>query len=171
VGDPELAAQEDRGEVDLLHPPPGLEAGVEDGVVVRWADPGVVAADVDAAVVAGDRLVQGLDRGSGGHVGAHEHALDRLGQLAALALVDVDHGHLGPLGGEAFAHGPPDAAGPTGDHGHLVHQAVRVRRGLAHGSPYSELMKTFFTSLKESSASGPSSRPMPDCLAPPNGVQ
>ena len=35
----------------------------------------------------------------------------------------------------------------------------------------SELMKTFFTSLNASRASGPSSRPMPDCLAPPNGVQ
>src|SRR5213595_394870 len=32
-------------------------------------------------------------------------------------------------------------------------------------------MKTFLTSLKESSASGPSSRPRPDCLKPPNGVQ
>ena len=36
---------------------------------------------------------------------------------------------------------------------------------------YSELMKTFLTSLNASSASGPSSRPMPDCLAPPKGVQ
>ncbi len=30
-------------------------------------------------------------------------------------------------------------------------------------------MKTFLTSVKESSASGPSSRPRPDCLKPPNG--
>ena len=36
---------------------------------------------------------------------------------------------------------------------------------------YSELMKTFLTSLNASSASGPSSRPMPDCFTPPKGVQ
>src|SRR5919108_4833637 len=32
-------------------------------------------------------------------------------------------------------------------------------------------MNTFLTSVNESSASGPSSRPRPDCLNPPNGVQ
>src|SRR5580692_5619809 len=32
-------------------------------------------------------------------------------------------------------------------------------------------MKTFLTSVKASSASGPSSRPSPDRLNPPNGVQ
>ena len=32
-------------------------------------------------------------------------------------------------------------------------------------------MKTFLTSVNASSASGPSSRPRPDCLNPPNGVQ
>jgi hypothetical protein len=32
-------------------------------------------------------------------------------------------------------------------------------------------MKTFLVSVKASSASGPSSRPRPDCLKPPNGVE
>src|SRR5580692_7406662 len=32
-------------------------------------------------------------------------------------------------------------------------------------------MNTFLVSVKASSASGPSSRPRPDCLNPPNGVQ
>ena len=32
-------------------------------------------------------------------------------------------------------------------------------------------MKTFFSSVKAAGASGPSSRPSPDCLYPPNGVQ
>ena len=32
-------------------------------------------------------------------------------------------------------------------------------------------MKTFLTSVNESRASGPSSRPSPDCLKPPNGVE
>src|SRR5258708_17785253 len=32
-------------------------------------------------------------------------------------------------------------------------------------------MKTFLVSVNASTASGPSSRPRPDCLKPPNGVQ
>src|SRR5215475_9857207 len=32
-------------------------------------------------------------------------------------------------------------------------------------------MKTFLTSVNACNASGPSSRPSPDCLTPPNGVQ
>ena len=32
-------------------------------------------------------------------------------------------------------------------------------------------MNTFFSSVNASSASGPSSRPRPDCLKPPNGVE
>ncbi len=32
-------------------------------------------------------------------------------------------------------------------------------------------MKTFLVSVNASGASGPSSRPRPDCLKPPNGVQ
>src|SRR5688572_19150915 len=32
-------------------------------------------------------------------------------------------------------------------------------------------MNTFLTSVNESTASGPSSRPRPDCFMPPNGVQ
>ena len=35
----------------------------------------------------------------------------------------------------------------------------------------SVLMKTFLVSVKAAGASGPSSRPSPDCLNPPNGVQ
>src|SRR3954470_16380442 len=38
-------------------------------------------------------------------------------------------------------------------------------------SQLSDEMKTFLTSVNDSSASGPSSRPRPDCFIPPNGVQ
>jgi len=48
MGDPELAAQVDRRQVDLLHPAPGLQPGLEDRVVLGWRDAGVVAEDVDA---------------------------------------------------------------------------------------------------------------------------
>ena len=72
----------------------------------------------------------------------------------------------------------PDAAGASGDDGHAADESVGVREScrsclrsvLPHGR-YSELMKTFFTSLNASSASGPSSRPIPDCFTPPKGVQ
>ena len=62
MGDPEFAAQVDGREVDLLHPLPGLEAGVEDRVVVRRADAGVVAADVDSPEALRHRLVEVLHR-------------------------------------------------------------------------------------------------------------
>ncbi len=50
VRDDVLAAQVDRGEVHLLHPAPGLDAGDEDRVVVGRGDPRVVERDVDPAV-------------------------------------------------------------------------------------------------------------------------
>ena len=74
----------------------------------------------------------------------------------------------------------PMPLAPPGDDAHPIFEPAGVEgRGLAHGSPpygvagcpYSELMKTFLTSLNASSASGPSSRPIPDCFTPPKGVQ
>ena len=121
-----LAAQVDRGEVDPLHALPGLEPGVEDGVVVGRADAGVVAADVDAAVAGGHLGVQGLHLVGGRDVGPDEHAVHRRGHGAAGVLVEVDHRHRGALGGEALAHGPADAAGAAGDDGHPVDQAAGV---------------------------------------------
>src|SRR3954470_8124258 len=38
-------------------------------------------------------------------------------------------------------------------------------------SQLSDEMKTFLTSVNDASASGPSSRPRPDCFMPPNGVE
>ena len=181
-----LAAQVDRREVDPLHALPGVEAGVEDGVVVGRADAGVVAADVDPPEAAGHLAVQRLHLGGGRDVGPHEHAADGSRHLAPGPLVEVDDRHLGPLRGEALAHGAADAAGTTGDDGDPVDQAAGVGGGLAHVTPrgpggtaggsrqssrHSELMKTFLTSQNASRASGPSSRPIPDCLTPPKGVQ
>ena len=40
-----LAAQVDASEVDVLHPLPGFQAGVEDRVVVRRRDAGIVEGD------------------------------------------------------------------------------------------------------------------------------
>src|SRR4029077_6224249 len=52
-----------------------------------------------------------------------------------------------------------------GDHGDPILQPL-------HRTAHSSVaMNTFLMSVNESSASGPSSRPRPDCLNPPKGVQ
>ena len=121
-----LAAQVHRRQVDPLHALPRLEAGVEDGVVVGRADAGIVAADVDAAEVAGHFGVERLDLVGGGHVGPDEDAAHRGRHLAPGGLVEVDHGHPSPLGGEALAHGAADAAGAAGDDGDAVDEAAGI---------------------------------------------
>ena len=64
------------------------------------------------------------------------------------------------------------AAGVAGSVSLMSLLSCVLQCGRAAGrAVYSELMKTFFTSLNASSASGPSSRPIPDCFAPPKGVQ
>ena len=85
--------------------------------------------------------------------------------------VEVDDGDLGPLGGQPAGGGQPDAAPGPGDDGDPVQQALHgsvMPRLLSHSSV---AMKTFLVSVNASRASGPSSRPSPDCLKPPNGVQ
>src|SRR6185437_2153599 len=79
-------------------------------------------------------------------------------------LVDIDSDHARALGRHPFSAGQPDAAASAGDDGHPVLQAL-------HCPSYSVAMNTFLVSVNASSASGPSSRPSPDCLNPPNGVQ
>ena len=167
VGERGLAAQVDAGEVDLLHPAPGVEVGVEDRVVVGRADPGVVERDVDRAVgVLGgpeqrvDLLLVGdVDVG----VGPRVAVLGR--ERRAAGVVDVADDHPGALGDEALDGGQADAGAPAGDHRDAVLDAARACAGggLAHGVLPS-LMKTFFSSVKAAGASGPSSRPRPDCL-------
>jgi hypothetical protein len=61
-------------------------------------------------------------------------AVDRLGELRAALVVEVGDDHVRALSGEALRHGPPDAAGRTGDHRHLLLQAIG-----AHGAPRSVL--------------------------------
>ena len=135
VGQRELAAEIDRRQVHRLHALPGLETRLEDGVVVGGTDARVVAADVDAAEGGGHRLVEGFHLSGGGDVGLEERAADGGGRGTARLLVQVDHRHLGPLAGEALAHGPSDAAGPTRHDGHAVDQSVGVGNGVvAHGS-------------------------------------
>ena len=76
-----------------------------------------------------------------------------------------DHGHLAlePGGHPAC----PSARSPVAPS--LRWSLAAVPRPGRHG--HSVEMNTFFTSVKASGASGPSSRPIPDCLKPPKGVQ
>src|SRR5207248_7332650 len=96
------------------------------------------------------------------HVAGDELAADLLRRGGAGLRVEVDDHHLRALGGEPAAGGQADPATAAGDHGHPIPQPVHY---------FSVLMKTFLTSVNPASASGPSSRPRPDCFIPPNGVQ
>ena len=102
-----------------------------------------------------------------GHVAGDELAVDLLRGGGAGIGVDVDAHHAGALAGEA-AHGrEADAASGAGHHrdpvGQTIHLILRTQE--------SDAKKTFLTSVNECRASGPSSRPRPDCFMPPNGVQ
>ncbi len=74
-----LAAVVDRGQVDLLHPSPGIDPGLEDRPVLGRRDPGVVERDVDAAVGAVRLLEEVLHRRSVGHVHLDEEPVHLLG--------------------------------------------------------------------------------------------
>ena len=100
-----------------------------------------------------------------GDVAAHVQPADLLGRRAAALVVDVDDDDLGALLGEPAGGREPDAAPAAGDDRGAVLPAVQP------SGQSSVLMKTFLTSVNESRASGPSSRPRPDCLNPPNGVE
>jgi phosphoribosyl-AMP cyclohydrolase len=110
----------------------------------------------------GDAVVYLVDP-EGRDVHRHEHAAHLVGCCLPGLLVVVGAHHPGALLREPPRRREPDAAARSGHHGHPV--------GKALGHDSSVAMKTFLTSVKASSASGPSSRPRPDCLNPPNGVQ
>jgi hypothetical protein len=57
-----LAAEENRLEVDVLHPVPGVDAGVLDQVILRRADACVVERDVHRTVSFGSGVEQYVDR-------------------------------------------------------------------------------------------------------------
>ena len=161
VADRFLAAQVDRGQVDLLDPAPGVQAGVQDRVVVGRGDPGVVERHVHRSE--GD-VCRAEGRGHvirRRHVGVHEQAARLRRGLLPGRVVDVDRDHVRAVRREPPRGGQPDpAAGPGDDDGPALepHKA-------------SVEMNTFLVSVNASGASGPSSRPRPDCLKPPNGVQ
>ena len=124
VGDGGLAAQVDGGEVDLLDALPGLQAGVQDRVVVGRRDARVVEGDVDGAVGVVRGLEERLDLLGVGDVDLDEDAADLLGGGLARGLVDVAADDVRALGGEPAGGGEADAAARAGDDGGAADQAA-----------------------------------------------
>ena len=115
-----LAAQVDRGEVDLLHSAPGVELGVEDGVVVGWADAGVVEGDIDRPELVLGGHEQGVDVSLAHDVAAYEASSDLVGDPRPVRLVEVADDDLGPLLRKPSNGGQADARAPSGDHRDLA---------------------------------------------------
>jgi hypothetical protein len=117
VGDGLLAAQVDRGEVDLLDTAPRVQAGGQDRVVLRRGDARVVERDVDRAAGGERRRERVRHLFRHGHIGRHEQASRLGGRLLARRHVHIHGHHVGALGRETADGGQPDAAPGPGDHG------------------------------------------------------
>src|SRR5690606_33636530 len=108
-----------------------------------------------------------------GDVHRHEDAVELLGDARTVDLVEIADDHLRALGDELPRGREADPAASAGDDADLAVELSHLFSllPLVAADQLSVEMKTFFTSEKESGASGPSSRPSPDCLNPPKGVQ
>ena len=117
VGQGGLAAEVDRGEVDVLDAFPCLQTRGEDGVVVGGRDARVVEGDVDGAVGVVRRREERVDLAGVGDVDAYEGASHLLRRGQARGLVDVAADDVGPFGRQPAGGGQADAAAGAGDDG------------------------------------------------------
>ena len=120
VRDAVLAAQEDRLEVDVLHPLPCLQRRFEHRRVVVGGDARVVEEHVDAAELVAHARVHVTHRCLVGDVD-----LER--QVAGRTVVQVDADDASALARERLGGCRSDAPGRAGDHAHLPVQATRHR--------------------------------------------
>jgi hypothetical protein len=118
VRDAVLAAEEDRGEIDLLHPPPCLEAGVQDRGVVGRGDPRVVEEHVDAPEALAHLLVHRAHRRVVGDVGGQR-------QVARRAVAQVHARDARALAAEGLDRGGADPAHRARDDAHLALEPAR----------------------------------------------
>jgi hypothetical protein len=119
-----LAAQEHAGEVDLLDPAPGVEVGVEDRVVLRRGDAGVVERDVHGAVGVLGGPEERVDLLLVGHVDLDVRREVRPAELAdelvPALLGDVADDDLRPLLDEPLDGRQSDPGATSRDDGHLA---------------------------------------------------
>ena len=118
-----------------------------------------------------------------GHVGVDVEAADLVGDRAARLVGEIGDHDVGPFAREPDGAGPADAARRASDDSHLALESSRhghspivgVEQACSAPAPAPALqlvaMKTFLSSVNASRASGPSSRPRPERLKPPKGVQ
>jgi hypothetical protein len=121
VRDAVLAAEEDRLEVHVLDPLPGLERGVEHRRVVCRRDPGVVEEHVDVPELLARLCVHARHLVRVRHVG-----LQRQVGVAVRAEVDPYHGRA--LRAEERSRLGADAAGRARHHTHLPVEPSRLHR-------------------------------------------
>ena len=145
---------------------PGVEPGDEDRVVVGRRDARVVEGDVDAAVRLMRRGVDALVVLGGLVTSAWTKMPPTSSATAspASSLMSTTT-TFAPSDARRRAEARPMPLAAAGDDGDPVLQSVQ---GWLQSSV---AMKTFLVSVNASRASGPSSRPRPDCLKPPNGVE
>ena len=177
VGQRRLAAQVDAGQVDLLHPAPGVELGVQDRVVVRRRDPGVVERDVDAAVGLLRRREQEVDLLLVGDVALDEQAVDlaprsrgpRSVSRSPMTTVAPSSANRRTVARPMPLHPPVTTATLPANLPVMLSSSAFSASSVSASVlsvRQSVLMKTFLTSVNASSASGPSSRPEPGLLEP-----
>jgi len=128
VRNPLPAAQVDALRVDILHALPGLRLGLEDGVVVRRRDPGVVVEDIDAAVALDRRVIHGADAGGVRDIGLDRERFARFrNRPLGRSEVDVRDTDLRTLLGEEQRRLAPHSASRTGDDGDLALEPAAQR--------------------------------------------
>ena len=160
-----LRAQVHRGQVDPLHPFPRVHAGGEDRVVVGRRDARVVEGDVDASRTRRRRAGRAsVTCSSSADVDLDEQTPGLGRGLLARGGIEIGAHDARTLRGEAPSRRQTDAAARAGDHRCLAVQTSGHRHSFVE-------MKTFLVSVNANGASGPSSRPRPEDLKPPNGVQ
>ncbi len=108
-----------------------------------------------------------------GDVDRDELAADLGGRGGTRLRRHIDHDDRRTLVAESSRGGQADPARAAGDHRDPTLQTLRhvSLHTLSRSRCQSLARNTFLTSVNACSASGPSSRPRPDCFMPPNGVQ
>ena len=175
VGERGLAAEVDAGQVDLLHPPPRVEVGVEDRVVLGRRDAGVVERDVDRAVGVLRGREQRVDlrpcrsrRRARRSAGRRRRAAPTSAWPRSSSMSPTTT--RAPSSTKRWTVASPMPEQPPVTTATLPSRrpAMRVlppaRAAWDLGVAGQWAMKTFFSSVNACGASGPSSRPRPDCL-------